>query len=486
MENKVTAVNGMPMFAPADPELLAIEQAELQNLQGKKLGNRLKWYFSKSGPGWMQSAMTLGGGSAMASLFAGAFLQYKILWVQPLAMILGIIMLSALSHQTLSTKSRPFHAMKQFIHPGLAWAWAISSLLATVIWHFPQYALAAGMSDDILKALTGLEIQSPGLQTLVLLVFGLMFFGIATKIAWNYGSGRKGIKVFENIIKTVIWFIIFCFAAVVIVSSFSERGIEWGKVFRGFLPFGFASGKFILNIPTDPKGVQILMAGFSAAVGINMTFLFGYSYLAKGWGKEHRGLAKFDLITGMLIPYILATSLMVIAAGTTIYGTGALAEGATNLSPIQAAALLQGAGIPPLFSRLIFGLGIIGMAMNAIILHMLVSGFAACEIFGIEPSGWKYKLATLIPAPGILGAILWSKIGAWIAIPTSAICLIMLPIAYIGFFLLNNSEKYLGEEKPKGRKAVLWNTGMLIAIGITLASVVYMLIKIVPVYLGKF
>ncbi len=480
MAEPQNVVRGMPMFAPADPEVLAAERAELRELEGKPLGKRIGWYFSKSGPGWMQSAMTLGGGSAMASLFAGAFLQYQLLWVQPLAMILGIVMLSALSHQTLSTNARPFYAMKQFIHPALAWAWAISTLLATIIWHFPQYALAAGMSDDIIKALTGLEIQSQWAQTAMLLGLGLVYFFIAVKIAWNYGSGRRGVKIFENIIKGVIWFIICCFGLVVIITSFSEDGIEWGKVLAGFLPFSFSSGSLVWNIPTDPQGVQILMAAFSAAVGINMTFLFGYTYLAKGWGKEHRGLAKFDLLTGMLLPYTVATALMVIAAGTTIYGTGALGEDATNLSPIQAAKLIEAAGIPPVVSRLIFGLGIIGMALNAIILHMLVAGFAACEIFGIEPGGWKYKLATLVPAPGILGAVLWGKIGAWIAIPTSAVCLVMLPIAYIGFFLLNNSERYLGEDKPRGRKAVLWNTGMLVAIVITVASAIYMLMNILP------
>ena len=477
MTERDTVVRGMPLFAPANPDVLARERAELRDLEDKPFRQRIGWYFAKSGPGWMQSAMTLGGGSAMASLFAGAFLQYELLWVQPLAMFLGIIMLSALSHQTLSTNARPFYAMKQFVHPALAWAWAISTLLATIIWHFPQYALAAGMSDDILKALTGVEIESPGIQTTVLLGFGLMFFAVATSIAWNYGSGRRGVKLFENIIKTVIWFIILCFGVVVVTTSFSEKGVDWGRVLAGFVPFSFASGTFTWNIPTDPQGVQILMAAFSAAVGFNMTFLFGYSYLAKGWGKEHRGLAKFDLLTGMLIPYTLATSLMVIAAGTTIYGTGALGDDATNLSPIQAAKLIEAAGIPPVVSRLIFGLGIIGMAMNAIILHMLVAGFAACEIFGIEPGGWKYKLATLVPAPGILGAVIWAKIGAWIAIPTSAICLVMLPIAYIGFFLLNNSERYLAEEKPRGPRAFWWNAGMLVAIVITVASAIYMLFK---------
>ena len=64
------------------------------------------------------------------------------------AMVLGIVMFSAMSYQTLSTGIRPFHAMKRYIHPAVAWSWAIGALIATVIWHLPQYALAAGMTDE--------------------------------------------------------------------------------------------------------------------------------------------------------------------------------------------------------------------------------------------------------------------------------------------------------------------------------------------------
>lgn len=479
-------VKGMPMFAPGDPEVLAKEQAELRALETKGVLARYKWYFSKSGPGWMQSAMTLGGGSAFASLFAGAFLGYKLLWVQPLAMLMGIIMLSALAHQTLSVRERPFYAMKKHFSPTMAWLWAISAIVATIIWHFPQYALAAGMSADIINAVTGLSVEKgSGQETALLLMLGAVFLTIGTMISWNYGSGAKGIKTFERIIKTMIWFIIVCFAIVVVGVAFSEKGINWKEVFGGFLPFNVVDGAVSWNIPTDEQGVMILIAALSAAVGINMTFLFGYSYLAKGWGKEHRGLAKFDLITGMLIPYVLATSLMVIATACTIHASGALEEGVAKLSPQQAASMFEAAGIPSVISRLIFGLGIVGMAMNAITLHMLVCGFAACEIFGIEADGWKYKLACLVPAPGVFGVIIWAKIGSWIAIPTSAVCLIMLPVAYIGFFALNNSRKYLGDEMPTGIKRFVWNAAMIITILIVIASAVFLIVVKVPGYFEK-
>ena len=46
-----------------------------------------------SGPGWLQSGITLGGGSLSSSLYLGVLVGFSFMWLQPLAMILGIIML---------------------------------------------------------------------------------------------------------------------------------------------------------------------------------------------------------------------------------------------------------------------------------------------------------------------------------------------------------------------------------------------------------
>ena len=118
------------------------------------------------------------------------------------------------------------------------------------------------------------------------------------------------------------------------------------------------------------------------------------------------------------------------------------------------------------------------MALSTITMQMLVAGFGACEIFGVEPGGWRYKMACLIPAPAVVGVIFWKYMGPWVAIPSSAICGSLMPIAYIGFFLLNNSKKYLGDNKPTGIKAIVWNIAMLIAITVSIASVCYYLYTI--------
>ncbi len=477
MEQEIRNNQNIPMYKAGDPEQVRREREELRALESKGAWAKCKYYFSKSGPGWMQSAMTLGGGSAMASLFSGAFLGYQLLWVQPVAMLIGIVMLSALAYQTLHTGQRPFMAMKTYIGAPMAYAWAICTILATIIWHFAQYSLASGMTLDLIQAFGGFE-SAPGsaAQTIMLLVIAFAILALACKVVWNYGKGGKGIKIVENIIKGIVWFIIIAFAVVVVVCSVTGDGIDWGAVGSGFLPVSFEGG-FHFNIPGDDTGISIFIASLSAAVGINMTFLYGYSYLAKGWTKDHKGLANFDRITGMLIPYTLATSLMIIAAGSTLHTPEFVASGNTNISPIAASSMLEAAGLPPIVSRLVFGLGIIGMCFNAITMHMLVCGFAACEMFGIPAEGKKYKLATLIPSIGVFGAVLWNSIGTWIAIPTSAIALLMLPVAYIGFFLLNNNKKYLKDDMPRGLKRFWWNLAMILATGITVVSAVYYIVS---------
>jgi len=456
-------IRGLPLFTASDTDALEQERRELGELEHATIGKRWRWYFSKTGPGFLQSAFTLGSGTAMASLYLGTHYRYRLLWVQPLAMLVGIVMLMAAAHQTLSTCVRPFDAMRRFVHPAFAWTWAIATLVATIVWHLPQYALAAGVSEDMISALTGWQ-PAGTVRTAVLLALGVVFLAVSTAITWNYGSGWRGIKLYERMLKGFIFMIVAAFLVVMIRSAMAGQ-IEWGRLFRGFLPLYF---------PRDPAGVTQVMAAFSAAVGINMTFLFGYTLLARGWGREHRGLAKFDLVTGMFMPYAVVTSLIIISAGCTIYGTE---HASANINPANAGVMIGATGVGPFFGRFIFGLGVLGMALSSITLQMLVSGFAACEMFGVEPGGWNYRLACLIPAPAFLGVVLWKSLGTWIALPTSAFCLIMLPIPYVGWFVLHNSARYLGDDRPSGTRALLWNAAMLFSVVVTCTSVVYLVVK---------
>jgi len=445
-----------------EPDAIALERAELAALARKPFWVRWPGYARKTGPGWLQSAMTLGGGSAASSLAIGAVFGYKLLWVQPIAMLLGVIMLSAMSYQTLATGARPFGAMKKYVSPALAWAWALATLLATVIWHFPQYAIGAGVTADMVEAVTGWAPAKGAGHVAMMLAIGVVILVVSTVITWNYASGWKGIRLYERALKAMVWVIIASFA-VVIVRSTIQGKVAWGEVLKGFLP---------LYLPLDEHGIMTVLGAFGASVGINMTFMFPYTILARGWTKEYTGLARFDLVTGMFIPFTLATGLMIVAAGCTIYGT---VPAGASVKPVEAARMIAAAGVGRFIGRLIFGLGILGMVLSSITTHMLVAGFAAAEIFGFEQKGWKYKLAALIPAPGMLGVILWQYFHMYIAVWTSAICGLMLPIAYVGFFALHNSRRYLGADKPTGGRAWAWNLAMLVSIAAVLVYIAYFL-----------
>ena len=433
---------GLRMAHPPDPAALAEERQRLTDLEAAPRKTRWRAFAGLIGPGYMQSAMTLGSGTAASALFAGAVFGYELLWVAPLAMLLGMVMLSAVAHQTLSTGLRPFDAMRRFAGAPLAWSWALGALIASIVWHFPQYALASAVLVDLGEA-AGVEgLPAPLLGFLVLLW--------AILVSSLYGRRPELIRVYERLLRYMVWGIVLCFAWVVARTGISD----WGALFRGFVGF---------SVPGERNGVlgvTVILSGLSAAVGINMVFLYPYSLLARGWSREHRSLARFDLWTGTFIPYVLAASLMVIAAANTIHLDPAY-EG-MRLGPVEAAKSLA-AVAGPAAGRVVFDLGVLGMALSTITLHMLATGFVASELFGWRFGGRKHRLAMLLPAPGVLGPVFWGDIAVWLAVPTNIVCGLFLPAAYIGFVILQRKRGYLGADRADGVRGWLW-WGAMVAV----------------------
>jgi hypothetical protein len=225
------------------------------------------------------------------------------------------------------------------------------------------------------------------------------------------------------------------------------------------------------SLPTDAAGVTTIMAALGTAVGINMTFVYGYTLLQRGWGREHRELARYDIIMGLVIPYVLVTGLISIAAAGAFYGSGLTIEG--KISPTEAGHMFTAAGMGPLTGRLVFAFGILGMAVGSLVMHMLCCGAAASAMFGWKLNSRNYRLALLLPTPAVLGVFLWSSMGSYVVLPTSAICGLLLPVAYLGWFVLNNRRDYLGKDCPAGNKAMLYNGAMLLCIVTVLTSVCY-------------
>lgn len=535
MKNQVT---------PTESELLDLAQTK------GPLG-KASIYLKLSGPGWLQGAVTLGGGSLAGALYVGIISGYQLLWLQPLAMILGVIMLSAIGYVTLSTGRRPFESVKTHISPVLAWAWAIATLMANIVWAMPQFSLGIGaMQQNIFPFIGTSQASTIGVA--------LLFFVIGMGINYAYETGSKGVKIFEDVLKAMVGLIVIAFFLVVGVLTFSGT-ISWADIFNGMIPRVSdlynpareyiapiaATGEFAVYWTTSIVSSQrdIIMTAFGTAVGINMTFLLPYSMLRRKWGRRERGLAIFDLSIGLIIPFVLATSCIVIAAaaafhaktadilrpdGTPIpaaarsyyaaFATHPAVVKATAQSPaaekaasiaIAVAALpeadrkvgamlaqrgniqlattlapLTGPGI----AQKVFGLGVLGMAVSTIIVLMLMNGFALTEMLGRSGDRKIHLIGCAISGiGGFAGAFLWGNpdARAALAVPTSVIGGSMIPIAYFTFLLMMNSKPLLGADLPSGGARIRWNILMITATGIATGGSIWALsAKGIPGYIG--
>jgi hypothetical protein len=128
-----------------------------------------------------------------------------------------------------------------------------------------------------------------------------------------------------------------------------------------------------------------------------------------------------------------------------------------------------------LVADVIFGLGVLAMALSTISLLMLISGFVICEMFGAPPSGWTHRMGTLVAGViGAFGPYIWTnKAQFYLAVPTSVFGLALLPFAYITFLLLMNQKSLLGNDLPQGSKRLVWNALMLTSAGIATAASLY-------------
>lgn len=519
---------------PAD----ASNEAVRQRLQQARARGRLPVlgaFIRLSGPGWMQSALSLGGGSLAASLYLGVLGGMEFLWLQPLAVLMGVIMLSAVAYVVLSTGENPFQLLRRHVSPVVAWSWLLGAGLACFVWAFPQFTLAtAAVRENLLPGLLGERGPlAPGTSQLLIC---LALATLATAIVWGYDAGLKGITFFDSLLKFFIGILILAFFGVVVRLAFTMEGIAWGQVAAGFVPnFALLTSPVETLKPyldaVDPVGRSfwtqriaaeqrdLIITTAAVVVGVNSTVLLSYSMMKKGWDRDFRGLAIFDLSTGFFIPFALVTGCMLMAAATLFHGQPvegllddqievdpAVIERFENLkrqrveyevqtanlelsddeihtrvnalpgSEQEIAAMLVrrdafhlSSSLRPfageLFSHHIFGIGVLGLALSTIIIQMVTWGFVTCEALNRPRHGWTYRFGAMPPVLGVLAPFLWTgQAQFWLIVPTSVFVAILLPIAYISFALLMNHPRALGEHRPRGLGRAAWNVLMGFAI----------------------
>ena len=524
----------MPGPAPGDSKVRS-DRELLQQAQAE--GRTLSAYVRLSGPGWLQSAITLGGGSLAGALFLGALAGTSLLWLQLMAIIMGVVMLSAISYVTLSTGRRPFEAINSEINPVLGWGWLIATCMANMIWCMPQFSLCYDALDKNLLSI-GNDTGLGGSTGTKVLVTAILFAAAGFVVLLNVRQGAAA-KAFDLFLKALIGMVVICFFGVAILLGVNDQ-LDFGSILAGLVPdfsqWTQPTGQLDEITASLPASAQqfwtdklvisqrsVMIAAAATAVGINMTFLLPYSMLSRGWDKPFRGLARFDLATGMAIPYVLVTGCVVIAAAASFHGK--IDDQLRSTDPVvmqqspifdsvkdalvariddqlgeradevpEAAKIAMAAELPvgekqlaaalvkrdafqlsqtlsPLLgdslAKLVFGLGVFGMGFSTIIILMLINGYAFREMVGRPNGTTPFVIGCLVA--GLFGAswiYIWADDAArfWLAIFASSFGAMLLPIAYITFFLMMNSKAILGPEKPTGASMLIWNVLMGISV----------------------
>ncbi|TWT29475.1 divalent metal cation transporter [Blastopirellula retiformator] len=547
--------------APAPPESqsnhVQTDREILQDAYAKGGLAPLFAFVRLSGPGWLQSAITLGGGSLAGALYLGSLGGTNMLWLQLMAIILGVVMLSAISYVTLSTGQKPFGEINSHINPALGWGWVIATCLANMIFIMPQFSLCYDALDkNLLPGLIDGSVTSKWTVSIILLVAAGFVVLLNTR-------GGTGAKIFDVLLKLLVGMVVICFFGVVLLMA-GQGALNWGEIFSGFIPdlsqLSAPTGDLAMLVDQTTENYRqffydkivsnqsaVMIGAAATAVGINMTFLLPYSMLARGWDRPFRGMARFDLSTGMAIPYIIVTTCVVIASagrfngsnyndpkidpywlssdpaevakspifgGATAVITPLLKEkyadqyaeiaednaGQTKLqiakeekdltaslapefltklneperlivaSLVQRNADQLSEALAPLVgkatARLIFGLGVFGMGFSTIIILMLINGYAFTEMLGAKAGGAPHVIGCIVA--GLAGAswvVAWTgEARIWLAIAASSFAILLLPIAYTTFFLMMNSKRILGDQKPTGISMVAWNVLMVAAV----------------------
>ena len=265
------------------------ERAMLAAVEGKPFSQRIGTYFKLCGPGWLQSAITLGGGSLASALFLGVIGGTQFLWLQPLAMMMGVIMLSAISYVTLSTGERPFRAINQHVSPVLGWSWLVATMMANMVWVLPQFNLAWGaVKENLAPGLAGSSHYGVSAAVLV----------IAVVVIWSYDSGSKGLKLFDLFLKIMVGLVVVSFFGVV-AALFVKGEIGFGKIFSGLVPN-------VMQVFSPTPGVEEVIVrtgefqGFWSDLVVGRQRSVMIAAFADGGGDQHDlPLALFDVEKGL-------------------------------------------------------------------------------------------------------------------------------------------------------------------------------------------
>lgn len=410
------------------------ELDELRRLRERPLLSRFAGYLKLGGPGFMDAALTLGAGTLTAAMLSGATFGYKTLWLLWLSMGLGLFMMAAMARFT--TRGHGIVELQNRYHGVLFGSVAtalVGSCAVAIVFNFGQYSLGTHLMES-LAAYLGFSFPRESNW--------VVYMAITSWLILSYGrKGRRGIRFVETVMKLCIALMLVAFGACLAVT-----GVDWGSAFRGaFVPW----------LPPGGEGLDLFVASSAAAVGIMDWFFFNYAGLARGWGKEHEPLARFDMTVGLFLPFVLVNFLVVAVFAETLQAGGIRPESAPELA--RALEPLLGTTWAPV----LFYLGFLAVPISTTVGMSIACAMGLHAAFGWpqDTSSLRWRVSALLPQVAFIAV--WHDRPVWLVIAIGAFLSLTDNVVAWSYYLLLNDERALGSDRCRSR---FWNLGLLLQI----------------------
>ncbi len=474
------------------------------------------------GPGWWIGAASLSGGSLVGSIALGSGMGTGGLWVQCIAMLLGLFTLCAISQITLHSQQSLFAILKNEWNPSLALWLAACSIITSFAWCMPQFRLGAEITGSLLVPF----LDNKGGKVLVALL--MLVLCMTYSLIYEKRGSRS--KFFHWSIKSMVLGIIVG-STFSLLAVFSQSNLPAMQILEGFIPTAKlfqdpacvfiplleqtgAMQSFWENIIVQ-KQQDLVLICLSSTLGVNLMFALPLLLLGRGWRRSHGPFAKFNLFTTAFLPFAMVSvcatllSAIAFADGFTLpanhlndaprsieeidpeahsllvlrlkeeIGSNAFEE----MPPFQQekeimslpredlaiASLLARSSVENWILRIssigggylsyVMGATVLLIALSTIIILMVINGHLICEVMGKPHRGPVFQSGSFVLALASVGPFVWSDQGNWVSDPSYFISLAILPFALLSVLLILNNRDILGRKIPHGTLGFLLNLG---------------------------
>lgn len=421
-----------PLANAVPPEKLRAERAELERLRNSPTWIRVWGFLRLGGPGFLDAATTLGAGTLTAAMLSGATFGYKTMWLVWVSMGLGTFMMAASARFTCRGGFRII-AEQNRCH-----GWIVGSLMTgligtavvAVIFNYAQYSIGTHLIESLAPML-GFELPRQ--------MNWALYMALTSYMTLSYGRGSRGIALVESFMKLAVATMLLCFGICLLLVD-----VDWMAMLHGM---------FVPWLPSGVEGIDLFVASSAAAIGVMDWVLFQYAGLARGWGRRHETLARFDIVVGLFLPFVLVNYLVMAVFAGTLHQVGLTPETAPELA--GALAPLLGAT----WSQILFYVAFLAVPVTTTVGMSIAGAIAVHEALGWEPDtrSWRWKVSALLPQIGFLSV--WYPRPVWLVVAIAAFLSLSNNIVGWSFYLLLNDRRVLGEDRCQ---SYFWNLGILL------------------------